>query len=436
LDEESRKIEWLRTNCQNKSLGSVEELEQCEIENAYAEITNIILEESVVGQASNSGRTNRTDAKSVAKRQIGILLGLAAMPLASWYFGSSDSKNFKTLFSRDEDMTQHITNVENSLNVDHATIYQVTKVLDEFPHHVEDLIRKAETRIGTELGKTNGELNMVVKRISLLRKAAEVHRQVSNLETIVSDCRNGHIPHTLLGPHYLKKNLNSLDAMLKADGRTLALGTADMGNWFKLKVSQIQFLSSYVYSLCMHIIHAQFFSTFQIVDCMFSVQRILITIQVPIKTIGNDWKLFKVHATDFRYLRSTCVVVNSPSYIAVAGEKIISLTEEQKQTCSPETNLICKVSVIERNTHSKTTCARAILHQTTVKDLNRDCQMDCIETNQSSIAQFEDTNTFLLTNVPNLTVTCPKKDPVTYENKDFHLGKNMHNCIYKLRITF
>jgi len=111
-----------------------------------------------------------------------------------------------------------------------------------------------------------------------------------------------------------------------------------------------------------------------ITNCHFSHSTLHVTINVPLKRVNKEYKLYEVIKFPFQYKDSQCVVNDVTEYVAKVGRSIIPLTGITSKNCMPYDREYCYVPMNERDATPFTGCATALM-SSKVRDIKEVSQV-------------------------------------------------------------
>lgn len=265
--------------------------------------------------------------------------------------------------------------------MNHRTKFNVdvTKTLKCFQSRMENLILQANV---TERKVLLHE-HLFLQLFFAKQETDEIHRAMES-------CRNHHIPISLIGVRPFAAAVRKHNSKLQQYGRELAIPNAEISSYLKLPTA----------------------------DCQFDASHINVVVNLPVKQISHNWKVYELIHTRFSYKHQVCEVFPSDvSFVAQSPGRTVLISGHLLQHCKISEEKLCLIPPYIKETSQSVSCAVGIMQRRTVEELGKRCAFKCYDDNQVQFSQV-DQNTLIVTNAKKVSVSCKNGYSKNYDVSD------------------
>lgn len=175
--------------------------------------------------------------------------------------------------------------------------------------------------------------------VNHLLNLAYLQHALSSLEHTASDCRRNLIPRNVISDQGMQSRLRVLQEDIDKDGWEVAGKYISMLN-------------------------------LPIATCTFTEGYLFVTIQVPIERKASNLEVFELIPVPFQFGKTQCILHEVPNLLGVDGDRFIPITPHLSKTCSLLEHNYCLIPMYTKDPTGFTSCARALLQNSTPDDLS------------------------------------------------------------------
>lgn len=327
-----------------------------------------------------------------------------------WCCGVVTSRQLKPLFANEQKMSKLEQVLNEQVAEAYAEIGNITEGMKQYSSEVEQTfaqvidvginVTKTIERLQRQMFRTDNENEH--KSFSLLQLSRPTHQTIRQLQTaqliarleILSQCREKKWPTSIVSVERLRNNLLSLVNSLQEDGYELVIPVEELSKYLKL----------------------------EIVDCIISGNDILIHFKIPIRRAGSQWRLYEMLAVPFAWDNHTCTIQHDVSFLAVDGDRLMTIRGSATPDCQPFHNPLCYVPRYASDAASGTLCPRQIFAGATIQELSSFCVFSCVPGGIPLVSKIDDT-TYVVTHVSGIVqIQCRHGTNKTIDFKERILG--------------
>lgn len=303
---------------------------------------------------------------------------------AHWCCGIVTSRQLKPLFTNEEKLSRFEQGLDVQMEEAYAEMENITFNMKQYSTQVGSTFARI-IDVGINITKAMDRFQRIVfqeesksdhKSYSLLQVAT--HHAVRQIQTIqlitrleiLSQCREGKVPNSVISISKLKSDLIILEKAILEDGYELVVPITDLSTYLKL----------------------------QIADCIISGNDIVVHLKIPIRKGGSQWRLYEPLAVPFAWGNSTCTIQQGAAFLAVDEDRLMTIQGTATQDCQPFENPLCYVPRYAQDAASGSLCPRKIFVGATIQELSSVCVFSCVPGGAPMVSKVDDI-TYVLTHV-------------------------------------
>ena len=207
--------------------------------------------------------------------------------------------------------------------------------------------------------------------------------ELLHMEQVKTSCHNRRLPITLISPQELQEQLQSLTTRLQKHGYRLVVNSQDALELYRHPFT----------------------------ECTYSTDQILVKLSVPITRTQDDWKLYRLMTTPFRYHQQVCVIASTPTLIAATATRTVPIQGYQLDQCNMDS---CYITEHQEDINLFGPCATAMFQGALPEKLEKICPLHCRDAPPEFYIISElSPNDFIITNpISSMMIKC--KDGTSY----------------------
>lgn len=319
----------------------------------------------------------------------------------SWCCDVVTKSEIQPIISSEESLHTYVSNFHKQFSQEHEALANISVKLNKFDHELETTITEVVERINNithvltgsadanrDAIRRNYEQFDRILHILTIGFEHQIHMVQSAIRMqIQASCKQQRIPSIVLKPETLLTDLNELGEMLKQENQTLAINQEDIYLYYKYVVA----------------------------DCLISPTAVAITVRIPIRGTGDNWKISELRFMPFAWRGSTCHIVHEPSLIATSGQKFSPISGTGLRLCNPGISPMCYIPRYISDAYAGASCARQIVTGSDIATLASVCEFSCKPGRIPTVLAVG-TETYMVIHIVGaIRIQCRGKAEVTHE---------------------
>lgn len=277
-------------------------------------------------------------------------------------------------------MNKNYKTLRDALIESHAQLYNMSTKLNEFTKNINEGFQHIHDTFNIFFNETlqneNNALDSILKTqettinvLNLLQK----HILIDHFRDVIDHCKNHKLPSILLAPNILAEDLKTLNKKLENEHLTLAIPYTNIMSYY----------------------------TRPSTSCHMTIDEILISIKIPLITLGSKWEIFDYIPIPFTHKNEICYIHAEQSYLAInSNENIIKLISGNSLKFCDKSDGLCYVDFFESHTDDSPLCAKALFQGKTPTELNNICSYKCEPRHAKPFIKKIENEIYILTNHP------------------------------------
>lgn len=320
--------------------------------------------------------------------------------LAGWCCGLATERSFNQLFANQEDITDAMNIVQNSVHENHRKYMKISSNVKDMSEKLNLNFQSIKDQFDTYKAQfknmtyfSESWTEMVSQTlIQLFARNMEQTRQ--NMRTaILDDCRNSLIPSMVVSQDNLMHELRTIKDKILKEGWTLSISITSPSSYYQHTIS----------------------------ECIISDSKILVKVRVPLRRIEPEFELFKFLSVPQGFNSKTCTLLIDDIHLAISkdGKEILPISGDARRFCEVSAGHGSNLCFLPRRPSQITyssNCAELIYHGATIRELFRVCAYRCLPESQPIITAVSH-ELYIITNPQsNITIICNDENILLPEN--------------------
>ncbi|ODM88578.1 Transposon Ty3-G Gag-Pol polyprotein [Orchesella cincta] len=272
--------------------------------------------------------------------------------------GVAEESQVNELIKNQDDQSHFMEQIKSQLSKEHDNTVRSNTILNAYSKHMNEHLHEIENKTIVKVNQVMNATNNLEDRVisaeeAIALQAKLLHRTTLAIQfsKVISDCKNGLFPTSLVSEDELEIDLEKLQDELNEHGQVLAIPIKSL--------------------------HAFLFT--KTTKCFFQDRKLIIKVNIPVHEKENSYKIFEVNALPFADTHSLCTVQVGSDFIAEKNKKeIITLQGQSKERCISTSTPLCHIERYQRSATHNTKCLQEIMQGiSSVKTLKEHCTLQC-----------------------------------------------------------
>jgi len=308
-----------------------------------------------------------------------------------WCCGVVSEKTFNHLAEEETNLEQYTEKLKTQLSADHTDLIQITKLVNEYSVNIDKNIEQIESHVLKDLKKIGlGEqgleirLNDISNALNNLADAWLESTITMTWQKVLSDCRDGHIPHSLITFEIMERDLIQIQNTLTPKNKQLSINISSLGRYYDTPMA----------------------------SCSFSEDTILIHLKIPIMTKKSTYKLWKLTPIPFKHFNSICSIPLQNQLVIQHNNHHVTLTGDEVNDCDLP-NKFCFMPKFSSQLTQNPKCISLLLrNNATANEIRQHCTLTCTDYTEDTPNIFElKRNSYGIINPQNsILIQCPSNN--------------------------
>lgn len=194
-------------------------------------------------------------------------------------------------------------------------------------------------------------------------------------------CRGNFWPRSVVPEVVLKRGLHQLDVNMTGKGYEVALSLQDLNPFYSLPLT----------------------------SCKFSPEKLVVTVNVPVRRKGDKWSLFEYVPSPLAWRNYTCTMSDTSNLLVVVSKGgARTITGFQRTVCDPSHTGLCLLPRQRKGSTITSECVTGLLGGESVDRLRTICPFFCRPSCGGVLLTWVWDSSFIVTHPsPDLVLSCP-----------------------------
>lgn len=300
------------------------------------------------------------------------------------------------------DVNTALHDLQNNIVSDHQELFNLTNSMSQFNFELQasynmtfNQIKNLKQEITNLVNFENESDNVIHEALNIIYKKIihMIHNEFiisayTKMSETMMQCNNKKLSKFLVSETILIQDLKILESNLVKNNFELSISVKNIQKYYNLNI----------------------------VSCVLQGEELVVSVKVPIRQLGHNWKLFEIINVPFAFNNQTCSVKHDVQYLAVTNDGTYkkAITGAATHQCRPYEDSLCYLPRHSSFSFFGSYCIFKLFEGMDKETFNKYCSFICHSDSPLIVSELE-RGMFSITNPsPNLRVKCIKTN-FTYD---------------------